>query len=255
MLRSTWSRWLVLGNALLALTAAGCTGGGGTGDGKSTPTPSQTSQVPVAGVTAPDGGKLRVAEQGLSQIKDSYGKAMVSFGVILESTSTNWVANETKLTVTFTDGSGAPVEDTVEHGQYSVYATFPQHRTGLGAQVYVGAPGATRVQVQIGSSTWVPRADPRLAEITAANVQTQRKTGSATFSFALTSAYQRTVTGRYVNIIFRKQGGGLIGGAGLALTRPCDSVPPGKSTCSTGTNYPLPAGTVDSATEVYLNGN
>lgn len=251
MLRSAWPRWLALGNALLALTVAGCTDGG---DGRPTPTPSLTSQVPVPGVTAPDGGRLRVTEQGLSQIKDSNGKAMVSFGVILESTSTNWVADDTKLTVTLTDGSGAPVEDQVEHGQYSVYATFPQHRTGLGTQVYVGAPGATRIQVQVGSSTWVPRTDPRLAEITAADVQTQHKTGSATFSFALTSAYHRTVNGRYVNIIFRDQGGQLIGGAGLDLTRTCDSVPPGKSMCSTGTIYPLPAGTVDSGTEVYVNG-
>jgi hypothetical protein len=198
---------------------------------------------------------LRVTEQGLSQIKDSNGKAMVSFGVILQNTSTNWVANNTKLTVVLTKASGAPVEDRVEHGRYSAYATFPQHRTGVGAQVYVDAPGATRIQVRVGSSTWAPRTNPLLAEITAADVRTQRETESTTFNFALTSAYRRTVIGRNVNIMFRDQGGRLIGGAGLDLTRDCAPVPPGKSTCSTGTTSPLPAGTADSRTEVYVSGD
>lgn len=252
MPRSSWLRWLALGDAVLVLAVAGCTGGGG--KPKPTPTPSLTSQAPVPGVTAPDGGVVRVTEQGLSQIKDSHGKAMVSFGVILANTSTNWVANNTKLTVELTNASGAPVEDRIEHGQYTAYATFPQHRTGLGAQVYVGTPGATRIQVRAGSSTWVPRTNPLLAEITAAGVRTQRESGSATFNFALTSAYHRTVNGLYVNLVFRDQGGRLIGGAGGDLTRFCDAVPPGKSTCSTGTIYPLPAGTVDSHTEVYVNG-
>jgi hypothetical protein len=253
MLRFTWLRWLALGDAVLVLAVAGCTGGGG--KSKPKPTPSLTSQAPVSGVTAPDGGTLRVAEQGVSQIKDSYGKAMVSFGLVLENTSTNWVASDTKLTILLTKASGAPVEDKVEHGQYSAYVTFPRHRTGLGAQVYVDAPGATRIQTRIGSSTWAPRTYPLFAEITAADVRTQRKTGSATFSFALTSAYHRAVDGRYVNIIFRDQGGLLIGGAGGDLTRDCDPVPPGKSTCSTGTTSPLPAGTVDSHTEVFVSGD
>jgi hypothetical protein len=254
MRRSTWLRWLVLGNVLLALTAAACTG---RGHEQPTPTPSATSQpAPVTGATAPDGGRLRVTEQGLSQINDSAGKVMVSFGVLLENTSTNWVATSTKLTVTLADDSGAPVEDRVEHGQYSVYSTFPQHRTGLGAQIYVGSPGATRIAVQIGTSTWYPRTNPGFAEVASADVQTRHRTGSATFTFALTSAYHQTVTGRYLYIIFRDQAGKLIGGAGGGgdVTRPCDAVPPGRSRCTTGILYPLPAGTVDARTEVYVNG-
>jgi hypothetical protein len=119
MRRSTWPRWPVLGNALLALTGAACTGAG---HEQPTPTPSATSQLAlVTGVTAPDGGTLRVTEQGLSQIKDGAGKLILSFGVLLQNTSTNWVATGTKLTVTLANDAGPPVEDRVEHGQYSVY--------------------------------------------------------------------------------------------------------------------------------------
>jgi hypothetical protein len=207
-------------------------------------------------MTAPDGGRLRVIEQGLSQIKDSSGKPMISFGVFLENTSTNWVATGTKLTVTLADAAGAPVEDQVGHGQYSVYSTFPQRRTGLGAQIYVGSAGATRIAVQVASSTWYPRTNPGFAEVTTADVQTRRTAGSATFTFAVTSTYRQAVTGRYLYIIFRDQAGKLIGGAGAGgdVTRPCDSVPPGRSRCTTGILFPLPAGTVDARTEVYLNG-
>lgn len=250
MRRSTWLLPLASGNAVLLLAVSGCAGGG-----KSTPTPSQTSQAPVVGATAPDGGALRVTEQGLSRIKDGSGKAMVSFGVIVKNTSRNWVANGTKLTITLTDAAGAPVEDQVEHGRYGAYATFPQRRTGLGAQVYVGAPDATRIQVRVGPSTWVPQTNPLLAEITATDAQTRHGTGTTMFGFALASAYHRTVDGRYVDIIFRDQDGRLIGGAGLDLTRTCGPVPPGRSTCSTGTIYPLPTGTVDSRTAVYVSGD
>jgi hypothetical protein len=252
MLRFTWLRWLALGDAVLVLAVAGCTGG--KPKPTPTPTPSLTSQAPVEGVTAPDGGTLRVTEQGVSQIKDRNGQVMVSFGVIVENTSRNYLANNTKLTVRLTKASGVPVVDRVEHGQYTAFVTFPQHRTGLGAQVYVGAPGTTRIQVRVGPSTWAPRGNALFADIAASDVRTQHTPGSTTFSFALTSAYRRTVTGRYVNVILRDRSGLLIGGAGLGITRDCAAVPPGKSTCSIGTNYPLPAGAVDSRTEVYVSG-
>lgn len=246
-----WSLVFVLGSTLLALTVAGCRQGGG---GETTPTSAPSPTAPVTAATAPDGGTLRVAEEGISQIKDSTGKPMVSFGVVLESTSKTWIASGTAITVALADDSGKAVEDQIEHGKYSVHATLPQQKSGVGAQIYVGAPGATKLQVTIGTSTWYPKSYPGLAAITASAVKTQRKTDTATFSFALTSAYGRSVNGQFINIIFRDQSGRLIGGAGLDLTKTCGTVPRGASTCTTGTTYALPDGTADARTEVYVDG-
>ncbi len=66
----------------------------------------------------------------------------------------------------------------------------------------------------------------------------------ATFTFTVTSTYHRAVTGRFLYLIFRDQSGQVIGGAGGGgdVGRPCDSVSPGPSRCTTEVLSPLPPG-------------
>ncbi|MEV6843656.1 hypothetical protein [Actinoplanes sp. NPDC051411] len=236
---------------LLAVGVAGCQN-----DNKEEPTPAPTTSAaaPVSGTTAPDGGSVRVAEQGLSQITDGTGRPQVSFGIVLESSSKAWIATGTSVTIALTDASGKTIDDQIEHGKYQAHATQPQARTGLGGQIYVSAAGATKLRVNVGASTWYPKGYPDFAAITASKVRTERKGDSATYTFDLTSAYDRPVDGKYIDIIFRDEAGKLVGGAGVALTATCSSVPPGASSCTTGTKYPLPAGAADARTEVYVDG-
>lgn len=255
MARTTWLRGLLLGITALVLTVAGCSGGGDQSPAPTPTSPPASQPTFVNGTTAPDGGSVRVTGQGVSQITDGRGGAMVSFGVMVENTSTNWVATGTKLTVTFAKDSGAPVEDQIEHGQYSAHATFPQQRTGIGAAIYVSSPGTTRIAVQIGASIWYPRSNAAFAEVTTADVATRRGTRFTTVTFAMTSAYHQTLGYLFLYFIFRDQAGQLIGGAGGGGEGyPCSSVPPGTSKCTSYLYSPFPAGTVDARTEVYVNG-
>jgi len=75
----------------------------------------------------------------VSPIQDGNGKAMVSFGVILENTSHEWIATQTKVTMTFAQDSGAPVEDQIElQVQRLCRAPAAPHRDGLTA-IYVSS--------------------------------------------------------------------------------------------------------------------
>ena len=258
-MRSTSVRWVFLTSVLLSVSLAGCSSGDSRGQHPNASSASPPQDLsPVQATGAPDGGKVRVAEEGISQIKDSHGSPMVSFGVVVESTSRNSIATGTKLSVTIMDVSGKQIKDTVENGRYKIYDTFPGHRAALGAQIHVGRSGAASIKVSISTSTWVPQAkDAAYSRIVVSDVNTRRNFDSwnAAFKLNLNSDYTRSVSGNDVNIIFHDKSGRLVGGAGGDLTQVCDSVPPGHSTCLTGTSYPLPSSAIDQQTEAYVSGN
>ncbi len=258
MLHSTSVRWIFLASILLSVLLAGCTSTSDNGNRPHAKSVSPTRDLnPVHSTGSPDGGKVRVEEKGISQITDSHGMPMVSLGVAVESTSKKWVAVDTELRITIMNDSGDEIKDTVDNGKYKIYDTFPGRHAALGAQIHVARSGASRIKVDVGTSTWIPQdGNAMYSRITVSSVSTRRNFDSwnAAFKLKLSSAYTRSVTGDDVNIIFRDKTGHVIGGAGGDLTQLCDSVPPGHSTCLTGTSYPLPEGTVDDRTDAYVSG-
>ena len=144
----------------------------------------------------------------------------------------------------------------LQQATLTVDATFPQQRTGVGAQSRVHVSDAVRLTVQVVTSTWIPRSRPSgYAEITTGDVLTARGPGEypAGFTFTVNSAYDHKLDSTYVSIIFRDRTGKLIGGAGRWEYLPTDCYPPpGGSHCTADSRYPLPGGTDDSRTEVYV---
>jgi hypothetical protein len=99
---------------VVALATAACSGGGDGGDGDGgddagTSTSSSvgaTTTVPPGGYEEPpDGGEIRVVEQGFTPGNSAPGDDHVSWGMIVENTS-GYTAVNVALTVAYFDASG-----------------------------------------------------------------------------------------------------------------------------------------------------
>ncbi len=256
MLRPNRLRILCTAGALVSLLLTGCTTSHRARPKPTSPSSSPTPQVNATNsLTAPDGGKLVVAETGVSPIKDIYGKSMASFGIILTNTSRSWIADTSQVVIAFSDSSKRSITGPAGVSSYSPPGVLPGRKAGLGAQVYVGRGGVAHVKARIKSTFWI-HIDTDTAEITANNVRIVRAADSeqhGTLTFTVNSAFKSTVRGRSVNAIFRSGSGRITGGAGGGEFSMC-TAPPGRSTCREELTEAIPAGTVDSSTEIYLSG-
>jgi hypothetical protein len=181
-------------------------------------------------LTAPDGGQLRVTEQGFSRLP---GHPFVLIGAMIENPSGH-VAYDTTVTVTLHAADGTIVNDPYADQQRQVTIPIILPGTQIGYAASIGhmstltgevIPPAS-ITIHIGPSRWLPADGPTFAGPTVADVTTsiQGDDGGTPFggiTFTLSSGYCRDVTNAGVATIFRDTTGTIVGGSFDAYIGPC----------------------------------
>jgi hypothetical protein len=121
---------------------------------------SPITPTPTCGRAAPDGSTVGVVESGFSVIDEPPARPDVTYGVVLENTSTAYLAILTLVTVQLTDADGNRANDTVRtppsDPAQAVQTIFPGQRIGIGDQVYLDRQGIVEMTVEVGESSWMP---------------------------------------------------------------------------------------------------
>jgi hypothetical protein len=256
----TVSRRHLLFAASGLLAAGACTPGG---DVRPAPSVSPgLTALPPPTVRAPDGGVIRVVDQGVSALTDPSGKPLASYGVVVENTGRGLVAVKVALSVRLTGADGRPVHDTVQGTAGSdatnriVIQVFPGQRAGIGATTYVDRPGVAGIHVDAGPATWLPSGNGlvEVAALDASGVAVKVPGGRfpAVVTFTVTSGFHEAVDHPAAQAVFRDAAGRIVGGTGPDRTNPADRYGPGTSHGEIDVTYGLPRGTDATRTEVYL---
>ena len=232
-----------------------------------TPAPRPTATGPVRAVTAPDGGTIRVVEQGFTAGTSRTGRPIVSYGFVLQNTSRHWTARNTVVRVSRTTATGRSVTDYSLSPIWTVGAIMaPGQRAGVGQNGRVDLAGTTNVSIRFRTTVWTPAktklpvngASLAPAALTADAVTTQRDPGGpglpATVSFTVHSGYPIVLNKTWTDVIYRDVDGRIVGGTntrlyGRALTT---SHPPGSSRGRLVDQNGPPAGADLTRTGVYL---
>ncbi len=183
--------------------------------------PAACAAVPVAApdkpsgtaTTAPDGGGLRVVEQGFTNI--NYG---VSYGAIVENTSAS-VAYRTQVTFGFsTNGEQLEPPPTTLNTQ-QIPIILPGQRIGVGTTASLPAPySATSVELRLGETTWLNRTDVGrdLGPVTATLVRSEHPNhdypGYLEITYTSATNTCRQLAGRGAATVLRDPSGTIIGG-------------------------------------------
>jgi hypothetical protein len=256
---------LVAGLAVVIMAATALTP---TGEHAPAPAPAPAEPVPsvlpVTAAQAPDGGQLRVDEQGFS-LAASVRAPQAFYGFVLENTSRDRIAFAATVTVRLLDSAGTPVlqDSRQPEMRYTLYAVFPGQRVTFGADEWLDRRDVARLEVMVGASTWVPvdqllQRDPfrhtvvRLASLTATSVHTVLRTYGAQLSFTANSGYDEQMHAG-VRAIFRNSAGQIVGGAASDGVQRCVVVTPGGSWQELVEIRDVPDGVDTSRTEVYLD--
>jgi hypothetical protein len=169
---------------------------------------------------APDGGGLRVAETGFTQLSgDGY---TVSAGAVLENTSSQY-AYRARVTIDVLDRGGRSASSRGGHA-FEVPVILPGQRLAFGDWTQVrqapGRPPVTvaAVDLELGAARWVPADQGRdiFAEVTASLSRVERSTigpNTATIFYSVDSGYCREVVLRGVAFVFRDAAGRIVGGS------------------------------------------
>lgn len=181
---------------------------------------------------APDGGQLRVTEQGFTRLP---GHPFVLIGAMIENSS-RYVAYDTTVTVTLHAADGTVVNDPSADQQRRVTIPVILPKTQIGYAASIGhmssltgevIPPAS-VTIHIGPSRWLPAttdgptfAAPAVADVTTSIVGNDRGTPYGGITFTLSSGYCRDVTNAGVATIFRDTAGSIVGGSFDAYIGPC----------------------------------
>ena len=236
----------VLVGVLLFGTAA-CTGGGPAP--APTPLPSVTE---TDGDRSPDGGVLRLAESGLTNMQDAVGKPMVSWGLVFENTSPKMVPRRANVEVTLQDAAGGAIGNLPSYGLGNVP---PGGRAGIGSDAYVDRAGVAKLAVRVTRVQWVRADSAELwAGLTAGGVITRRDGDrKAEITFIVTSKYPGALDHPGAQAVFRDSAGQIVGGTGPLRADPQAKYPPGKSEGRIDVLYGIPPAANDDKTEVYLS--
>ncbi|MEV4757579.1 hypothetical protein AB0J86_21040 [Micromonospora sp. NPDC049559] len=222
--------------------------------------PDALTTTPPPAVVAPDGGSIRMVEQGLSSIWDGAGKEMVTYGIVVENTSRDRAAVKTKVTIRITDGSGKAITD-LDAGSPAVAreigVVLPGQQVGIGGDVYVDRPGAASLLVEIAGATWLPPENELIpvARLGASEIRTQAASPGpgTTITFAVDSEYPDALQAPKAQAIFRDSLGQILGGTGPNRTAADNRYAPGRSQGQIRLPHGRPDKTDDSRTEVYLS--
>ncbi|GIJ66615.1 hypothetical protein [Virgisporangium ochraceum] len=229
------------------------------------PVPSWSGVAPVTAAQAPDGGVLRVVEQGFTLDPDPRVDH-VTYGLLLENTSRERIAYAVAVTVRAVDAAGGTVrqrfgrEDVARH---TVYAVFPGQRFGIGVEEWLDGRGVAALTVTVEPPTWVPvdqplQRDPgrlrviRLGPLAAGEV---RAIAGSRFSvsFNASSGFEERIPVG-VAVLWRDGAGRIVGGAAATDATRCLDVAPGQGRFSVEPDRirSVPAGADVARTEVFL---
>ena len=171
-------------------------------------------------VVAPDGGQLRVVEQGFIRLADA---PYVMVGAIIEN-PTGHTAHDIPITVTLVDAAGGTIPDPVDQPlARQTIATIPAGgRTGFAAILSHMETATNEVippadaPIAIGASTWTDTsvAVPVVSDL-ALRVTTDSASGKiyGGETFTLASGGCDNVPGNTAATIFRDHTGTIIGGS------------------------------------------
>ncbi|MDQ3577852.1 MAG: hypothetical protein M3443_09685 [Actinomycetota bacterium] len=230
--------------------------------------------------TAPNGGGIRVVEQGFSPMA---ADGSVSLGAIVENTSAS-AAYRTRVTFTFFDAMRRPLAESAPGGGLviEIPIILPGGRIGVGDSAYPGKAddGTTATvvsfEVELGATTWVPgdALGADFTPVTATHLRTDRPISTVPSTvdvqYRETSTNCRSLESRSAAVVYRDARGSIVGGAlgvpgGLIVFRDDRGVtvgghqqlPPSPS-CHQGEREtwvdpprPAPSAVDDSRTEVY----
>jgi hypothetical protein len=215
----------------------------GPGSDQATPAPVApwSGTAPVTAAQAPDGGVLRVVEQGFSLDPDPRGN-LVSYGLLLENTSRDRIAFASAVTVRMLDAAGAPLKQPFGEEadvRHTVYAVFPGQRFGIGAQEWLDRRDVASLAATVDPPTWVPvdqplQRDPvrrnvvRLGTLSATDVLATITDRDLTLVFTASSGLQETIRVG-ITVVLRDGAGRVIGGAVMKDGGGCPLVEPGQT--------------------------
>jgi hypothetical protein len=256
---------LLIVGALL-LSGAACDGGGDHTENPPTPTMAgPTVPTLTCGRSAPDGSTIDVVEGGFSTVNEPPSPD-VTYGVVLENTSTAYLAILTLVVVRLTDAHGNRANDTVRtplsDPAQAVQTIFPGQRIGIGDQVYLDRQGIEEMTVEVGESAWMPVEQMRDVGVATATDLDFEWIGSAArigFQVVPTADPRQNVTSSESIgdaqswAIFRDEDGTIVGGGAGS---------PGTSWNGLNDSYPItenvqvsrvPDRTVDASTEIFVS--
>jgi hypothetical protein len=260
---------LAVGLAIVITAVVAVTPGDAPGRAAARPAPAQPlpSVLPTTAARAPDGGQLRVVEQGFSLAPGPYHDPML-YGITLQNTSRDRIAFATTVGVHLLDPTGKRLKEGSGSDfevRYTVYAVFPGQRVGLGSDQYMAGRHASALDVTVGTSTWVPvdqplQRDPlrhtvvRLATVTTSDVSmTRLGPDRALLTFTAISGYDAEMSAA-VMVVYRNAAGRVVGGAKTDTPYRCITVPPGRSRPEPLLEIrDVPDGIDVARTEVYLD--
>jgi hypothetical protein len=201
--------------------------------------------LPAPAATAADGGRLRVVEQGFTQLDESVTRTLtpgygpknpepytpVYLGIVVENTSRDEVAISPTIRVQYLDGTGKVVpEGWSGNGAAAGAGTiFPGQRIGLRAMFSIDATPISRIEVTAVNAAWLRPDDakPWGSRLTASDVALVHTASPRAniVTFKAHSEYGRMVSA-VPFAIFRDASGKIIG-AGSADSLQAKSFPHG----------------------------
>jgi hypothetical protein len=256
---------LVIVLVVVTALAAVASPGRGTAGDPAAPVASWSGVAPVTVAQAPDGGVLRVVEQGFSLGADLRDNR-IAFGVVLENTSRDRIAFASGVTVRLVDAVGGAVkqrfgkETEVRH---TVYAVFPGQRFGVAAEEWLDRRDVAGLTVTVDPPTWVPvdqslqRNPNRPGVVRLGTLSTTDVVGAVvgrdlTISFTASSGYQEAIPVG-VMAVLRDGAGRIVGGSVVTGSSDCPLVAPGQSKFQLRDRARgVPAGADLARTEVFL---
>jgi hypothetical protein len=230
-------------------------------------TPGSTAPAITCGEAAPDGGTIDVVESGFSMLNEPDEDPELSYGVVLENTSRDYLAILTLVVIHLTDADGDRANDIIKSPPsppaQAVHTIFPGQRVGIGEEIAIDLDAIHEHTVEVGVSAWIPIEQVRdVGKATATDLEFDGAAGEpARIGFRVVPTVDPSGSGpSSVSIseaqswaIFRDASGDIAGGA---------SGPPGTSwNGMTDTNpitgfvqiSPVPNRADETRTEIYVS--
>ncbi|HEV8558279.1 MAG TPA: hypothetical protein VGR06_18050 [Actinophytocola sp.] len=166
------------------------------------------------GTSAPDGGSVRVLEQGFTQDADG----AVNMGALLENTSGD-VAYRTLVTFRLFDPAHTELPESAGTPlRVEIPIVLPGQRIGTGSATYRSSVRVSSFEINLDRTAWVPRDSfgQGFAPVTGTYLRTARFQpripASVDIHYKETSANCRGLESRTTAVVFRNSAGKIVGG-------------------------------------------